>query len=65
MAAGTIVVGRVPKTPPTIPPHFSIATVTKIATNPANNADRITVCIDLTTGRQGIDIRFKLDISLT
>ena len=45
IAAGTIVVGRVPRTPPTIPPHLSIAMVTNIATNPANSADRIIVCI--------------------
>ena len=61
IAAGTMVVGRVPKTPPTIPPHFSIATVTKTATNPANRADRIIVCIIRSSGNCGIDIRFLLD----
>ncbi len=35
-AAGTIVDGIVPRTPPTRPPNLSIATVTKIATRPAN-----------------------------
>ena len=42
MVAGTIVVGRVPRIPPTIPPHLSMATVTKIATMPANRAARST-----------------------
>ena len=39
-AAGTIVVGTVPKIPPITPPYFSIATVAKIATKPAKNADK-------------------------
>jgi hypothetical protein len=42
MVAGTIVVGRVARIPPTIPPHLSMATVTKIATMPANKAARST-----------------------
>ena len=33
--AGTIVVGTVPRAPPTTPPYLSISTVTRIATNPA------------------------------
>ena len=39
-AAGIIVVGTVPRIPPIIPPHFSIATVTKMATRPANTAKK-------------------------
>jgi len=38
-AAGTIVEGTVPKIPPVNPPHFSIATVTSVATSPANMAE--------------------------
>ena len=33
--AGTMVVGTVPRAPPTTPPYLSISTVTSIATNPA------------------------------
>jgi hypothetical protein len=43
-AAGTIVDGTVPNIPPVIPPHFSIATVTKVATIPANRAEIKTDC---------------------
>ena len=42
IVAGTMVVGRVPSIPPMIPPHFSMATVTRIATMPANKAARST-----------------------
>ena len=38
-AAGTIVEGIVPNIPPVKPPHFSIATVTIVATRPANKAE--------------------------
>ena len=38
--AGIIVVGTVPRIPPIMPPHFSIATVTKMATKPANAAKK-------------------------
>ena len=40
IAAGTIVLGIVPNIPPFIPPNFSIATVTAIATKPANIAEK-------------------------
>ncbi len=39
MAAGTMVEGAVPNKPPTRPPHFSMATVTAVATIPANRAE--------------------------
>ena len=42
MAAGMMVLGRLPKNPPTIPPKRSIARVIKMAASPANNADRTT-----------------------
>ena len=38
-AAGTIVEGTVPNMPPVSPPHFSIATVTSVATIPAKRAE--------------------------
>ena len=38
--AGTMVEGTVPRKPPTRPPHFSIATVTAVATRPASSAER-------------------------
>ena len=40
IAAGTIVVGTVARTPPVLPPNFSIATVTNVATTPAKKAER-------------------------
>ena len=47
-AAGTMVVGMVPRIPPTTPPNFSIATVTAIATKPARNAaSRIWACASI------------------
>ena len=39
-AAGTMVDGTDPNRPPTKPPHFSMATVTPVATMPANSAER-------------------------
>ena len=44
-AAGTIVVGIVPKIPPIAPPYFSINSVTAIATKPANKAAIIVLII--------------------
>jgi len=38
-----MVVGIVPRTPPKVPPNFSMAMVTRVATIPAKMADRITV----------------------
>jgi hypothetical protein len=40
IAAGTMVEGAVPSNPPISPPHFSMATVTAVATNPAKRAER-------------------------
>ncbi len=42
--AGMMVVGMVPKIPPTTPPYFSISTVTVVATIPAIKAATNTVC---------------------
>ena len=42
MAAGIMVLGILPKNPPTIPPNRSMARVIRIAASPANKADRIT-----------------------
>ena len=42
MPAGTMVEGTVPSKPPTSPPHFSMATVTAVATTPAKTADNRT-----------------------
>jgi hypothetical protein len=41
-AAGMIVVGNVPRNPPSTPPHFSIARVTPMATVPAKKAETMT-----------------------
>ena len=65
MAAGIIVVGTVAKTPPVLPPNFSIATVTNVATTPAKKAERRTEESNISLKRINVHNLFNIDSRIT
>ena len=61
IAAGTIVVGTVARTPPVLPPNFSIATVTNVATTPAKKAESRTEATNISLKRINVDNLLNVD----
>ena len=65
MAAGIIVVGTVARTPPVLPPNFSMATVTNVATTPAKKAERRTEESSISLKRINVYNLFNIDSRIT